>query len=91
MLTAIRAAAPSYGVFAGEWLQADPENPAATPEWNKAVQPLYAIPEATARAVPQYLTLGTNDPLISDEMCTQFMDALVAKGQRVSRWAGRWA
>ena len=40
-------------------------------------------PEASARSVPQYLTRGTKDPLISDAMCTEFMDALVAKGQRV--------
>ncbi|MDQ8203482.1 alpha/beta hydrolase [Pelagicoccus sp. SDUM812003] len=83
MLAAIRAAAPSYGVFAGEWLKADAENPEATAEWDRAIQPLHAIPNASDRAIPQYLTLGTEDPLISDEMCTQFMDALVAKGQRV--------
>jgi acetyl esterase/lipase len=83
MWTAIRAAAPSYGVFAGEWLKADPENPAADESWNRAVEPLHAIPEASMRAVPQYLTVGTKDPLISDEMCAEFMDALVAKGQRV--------
>ncbi|EDY82848.1 hypothetical protein VDG1235_2471 [Verrucomicrobiia bacterium DG1235] len=83
MLSAIQAAAPSYGVFAGEWLKADAENPKATAKWDKAVQPLHSIPSASDRAVPQYLTLGTQDPLISDEMCTQFMDALVAKGQRV--------
>lgn len=83
MLTAIRAAAPSYGVFAGEWLKADPENPASDESWNRAVQPLYAIPEASVREVPQYLTLGTKDPLISDEMCATFMDALTSKGQRV--------
>ena len=35
------------------------------------------------RAVPQYLTRGTKDPLIGDDMCTGFMEALVAKGQRV--------
>lgn len=83
MLRAIRAAAPSYGVFTGQWLRADPENPAADAAWDRAVQPLHAIPAATERAVPQYLTLGTKDPLITDEMCAEFMDALVAKGQRV--------
>lgn len=83
MLVAIQAAAPSYGVFTGEWLKADAENPKATADWDKAVQPLHSIPAASDRTVPQYLTLGTKDPLISDEMCAQFMDALVAKGQRV--------
>ncbi|AOS44233.1 Carboxylesterase NlhH [Lacunisphaera limnophila] len=83
MLVAIRAAAPSYGVFAGAWLKADPENPAADASWDQAVQPLHAIPAATGRAVPQYLTRGTRDPLITDAMVTEFMDALVKAGQRV--------
>jgi acetyl esterase/lipase len=83
MLVAIKAAAPSYGVFAGPWLMADPANPAADAAWDRAVQPLYAIPAATVRAVPQYLTRGTQDPLIKDEMCKEFADALVQAGQRV--------
>ena len=83
MLTSIRAAAPSYGVFAGAWLKADEGNPAADENWNRAVQPLYAIPEAAVRTVPQYLTRGTKDGLITDAMCAEFMTALVAKGQRV--------
>ncbi len=83
MLTAIRAAAPSYGVFDGDYLKAAPENPAATADWDRAIRPLHAIPEATVRPVPQYLTRGTQDQLITDAMCTAFMDALVARGQRV--------
>ena len=83
MLTAIRAAAPSYGVFAGEWLKADPENPKSDESWNRAIMPLHSIPEATMRAVPQYLTRGTKDSLVTDKMNAEFMEALVAKGQRV--------
>jgi acetyl esterase/lipase len=83
MSAAIRAAAPSYGVFAGDWLKADPENPATEPSWDRAVQPLHAIPRVAERAVPQYLTRGTRDPLITDAMVTEFMDALVKAGQRV--------
>jgi acetyl esterase/lipase len=83
MLTAIRAAAPSYGVFAGEWLKVDPENPASDESWNRAIMPLYSIPEVSVRAAPQYLTRGTKDSLITDKMNAEFMDALVAKGQRV--------
>jgi acetyl esterase len=82
MQKANRAAAPSYGVFAGDWLKADPENPAADATWNRAIQPLHCIPAASDRAVPQYLTRGTKDPLINDAMCVEFMEALVAKGQR---------
>ena len=33
--------------------------------------------------MPQYLTRGTRDPLITDAMVTEFMDALVKAGQRV--------
>lgn len=83
MLTAIRAAAPSYGVFEGQWLKADAENPAADESWNRAIMPLHSIPPASVRSVPQYLTRGTKDPLISDKMNADFMAALVAKGQRV--------
>lgn len=83
MLKAIRAAAPSYGVFAGQWLRADPENPASSEAWDRAVQPLFAIPEAGVRAVPQYLTRGTRDPLITDAMVSEFMQALAKAGQRV--------
>jgi acetyl esterase/lipase len=82
MLTAIKTAAPSYGVFGGPWLRADAESPAADESWNRGVQPLYSIPEASARAVPQFLTRGTLDPLIKDEMCKEFVDALVKAGQR---------
>jgi dienelactone hydrolase len=80
--TAIRAAAPSYGVFGCPWVRADAENPAADESWNRGVQPLYSIPEASVRAVPQFLTRGTLDPLIKDEMCKEFVDALVKAGQR---------
>lgn len=70
-------------MFAGQWLKADPENPAADEAWNRSVQPQYSIPEASVRAVPQYLTRGTKDSLISDKMCAEFVEALGAKGQRV--------
>ncbi len=33
--------------------------------------------------MPHYLIRGTQDPLISDENVTAYMDALVEKGQRV--------
>lgn len=83
LLNAIRAAAPSYGVFAGNFLKADADNPAADESWNRAIMPLYSIPEAATRAVPQYLTRGSQDTLITDAMNAEFMTALVAKGQRV--------
>jgi acetyl esterase/lipase len=79
---AIKAAAPSYGVFSAAQLNPyDPEH-ASDPAWKAAIAPLSHIPPATERAVPQFLTRGTLDPLIKDEMVKEFIDALVKAGQR---------
>ncbi len=83
LLAAIKGAAPSYGVFGGPFLNHFSEDPKADDSWKAAIAPLMHIPKASERAVPQYLTRGTNDPLIQDEMCRTFMDALVKAGQRV--------
>ena len=83
MLTSIKAAAPSYGVFGGQLLNHYSEDPAADSTWKDAVAPLSNIPDAKERAVPQYLTRGTQDPLIRDEGVKEFVDALVKAGQRV--------
>lgn len=83
MMTAIRAAAPSYGVFGGKLLNHLSDDPAANDTWKEAVAPLSHIPKASERAVPQYLTRGTNDLLITDEAVKEFVDALVKAGQRV--------
>lgn len=83
MLASIKAAAPSYGVFGGPFLNHYAEDPAADSTWQAAISPIYHIPAAAERAVPQYLTRGTQDPLISDEMVSSFMMALVDAGQRV--------
>jgi len=83
MLTSIKAAAPSYGVFGGSLLNHYSEDPAADDTWKEAVAPQSNIPEAKVREVPQYLTRGTLDPLIKDEAVKEFVDALVKAGQRV--------
>jgi acetyl esterase len=83
MLVAIQAAAPSYGVFGGPLLSHHAEDPAANDAWTAAIAPILHIPKATERAVPQYLSRGTQDPVITDEMCKTFVDALVQAGQRV--------
>ena len=83
MLAAIKAAAPSYGVFGGRFLNHYSEDPAADDSWRDAISPVKHIPNASDRAVPQYLTRGTRDGLINDEMVTEFMNALVDAGQRV--------
>jgi acetyl esterase len=83
MLASIKAAAPSYGVFGGPLLSHHSDNAAASDAWTAAIAPINHIPKSSERAVPQYLTRGTKDPLILDDMCKAFMDALVNAGQRV--------
>jgi acetyl esterase/lipase len=82
MLKAIKAAAPSYGVFGAAQLNPYSEEHAKDPAWKEAIAPLSHIPPATERAVPQYLVRGTRDQLIRDEMVKEFTDALVKSGQR---------
>lgn len=83
MMKAIKAAAPSYGVFGGSLLNPYSEEHANDPAWKEAIAPLAHIPPATERSVPQFLTRGTNDRLIQDAAQKEFVDALVKAGQRV--------
>src|SRR5262249_2231953 len=82
MMKAIKAAAPSYGVFSAAMLNAYSNDPAADQSWKEAIAPLSHIPLATERSVPQVLTRGTRDPLITDAGVKEFVDALVKAGQR---------
>jgi acetyl esterase len=83
MMAAIKGAAPSYGVFGARMLNHYSEDPAADSTWTMAIAPLYNIPDAAERQVPQYLTRGSRDPLITDEEVTGYMEALVEAGHRV--------
>ena len=83
MMASIKAAAPSYGVFGGALLQHYSDNPSANETWKDAISPISNIPDAKERAVPQYLTRGTNDVLIKDPDVKAYVDALVKAGQRV--------
>jgi acetyl esterase len=83
MLSAIKAAAPSYGVFSSSLLGQFADDPSADASWKEAIAPLSHIPKAFERSVPQYLTRGTRDPLITNAAVTEFVDALVKAGQRV--------
>ena len=83
MLKAIKAAAPSYGVFSAAQLNPYSDEHVNDQAWKNAVAPLSHIPSATERAVPQFLTRGTRDRLISDAAVKEFVDALVEAGQRV--------
>jgi acetyl esterase/lipase len=83
MLRGIKAAAPSYGVFSAARLNPFSDDHRDDLAWKEAVAPLSHIPNATQRSVPQFLTRGTRDRLITDEAVTEFVDALVTAGQRV--------
>lgn len=83
MTAAIKAAAPSYGVFSAASLNTYSDNPAADASWKEAIAPLSHIPKASERSVPMFLTRGTQDRLISNASVTEFVDALVKAGQRV--------
>jgi acetyl esterase/lipase len=82
MMKAIKAAAPSYGVFGAAQLNPYSDEHASDPAWKEAIAPLSHIPPATERAVPQYLVRGTRDQLIRDEYVKEFTEALVKAGQR---------
>lgn len=82
MTAAIKAAAPSYGVF--ENLNAYSSDPAADrTALSHAVSPINFVPDVSERAVPQFLTRGTNDGLIRDQNVQKYIDVLKAKGQTV--------
>lgn len=80
---AIKAAAPSYGVFGATQLAPFLDDPAADQASKEAVAPLTHIPPIAERSVPQFLTRGTQDRLIQDSGVKEFVDALVKAGQRV--------
>jgi acetyl esterase len=83
MISAIKAVAPSYGVFSAELLKKFAERPDDEDSWAEAIAPESHIPDVKERAIPHYLTRGTEDPLITDEAVKSYMDALVKAGQRV--------
>ncbi|WP_321347777.1 alpha/beta hydrolase [uncultured Draconibacterium sp.] len=77
---AIKAAAPSYGVFYAEnFAQFLSQTDQAY--WD-AVSPIKHVPNISERAIPHFLTRGTEDALISDEIVQSYTDALEAAGQK---------
>ncbi|WP_203532599.1 alpha/beta hydrolase [Draconibacterium halophilum] len=83
MMAAIKAAAPSYGVFGSDRLNHYSEDPKADDSWKEAIAPLSNIPNAEEREIPHYLTRGTKDGLIPDDGVKRYVDALVEAGQHV--------
>ncbi len=77
---AIKAAAPSYGVydaanFANFITQTDQA-------YRDAISPIKNVPNINERSVPHFLLRGTQDPLITDEAVQAYVDVLTAAGQR---------
>jgi len=81
LMSAIKAAAPSYGVFGAQMMAGVLRGQSEAVI--KAVSPQDNIPTAKDRAVPQYLLRGTEDRLIADAGVQAFADALKAAGQSV--------
>ena len=85
LTSAIKGVAPTYGVFEFNMPNVQQMlglNDAGDEEIG-AISPIDNIPNANEFEVPHYLIRGTQDPLISDENVTAYMEALVGKGQRV--------
>lgn len=79
LATAIKAVAPSYGVFTPKMLEFRfKEYP-----FRNEIAPINHIPEASQRAVPQFLLRGSEDGLIKDEEVKAYERALAKAGQRV--------
>ena len=79
VVSALKAAAPSYGVFSEQALG---RNAGSQGEALKAVAPQSNVPNIKERAVPQFLLRGTVDTLIQDAAVQSYADALKAAGQR---------
>jgi acetyl esterase len=76
---AVKAVAPSYGVFANVD-DFDPDH-----EWNEHVSPIDNVPDSSVRVLPpQHLTRGSMDFLISAQSLLNYQAALTAAGQSSS-------
>ena len=78
-LLAIKAAAPSYGVFDRGSLKRFAAG--LDEEGQKAIAPNDNIPSVKSRAIPQYLVLGTLDRTVGREPMEKYVENLKAAGQ----------
>jgi acetyl esterase/lipase len=79
ILAALKASAPSYGVFSEAGLTRSSK---LTGDALKAISPQDNIPNLKDRPVPQFLLRGTVDTVISNAEVQGYTDALKAAGQR---------
>ena len=80
-LMAIKAAAPSYGVFDRGSLARFVSG--LSEEEQKLVAPNENIPSVKDRAIPQYLVLGTLDRTVGREPMEEYVENLKTAGQKV--------
>lgn len=78
---AVRAAAPSYGVYHAEFFSKYLQQ--TDPDYHHAVSPANYIPKITERTIPHFIVRGTKDGLITDGMVQPYVDLLKEAGQRV--------
>ena len=78
-LMAIKAAAPSYGVFDRANLVRFASD--LDEAGQKAIAPDDNIPSVKKRAIPQYLVLGTLDRTVKREPIERYVENLKASGQ----------
>ena len=78
---AVKAVAPSYGVYDAKNLASFLEQ--KDEAYHHAVSPAKHIPQADDRAIPHFIVRGTQDFLISHEMIQSDVDHLQTAGQRV--------
>ena len=79
-LMAIKAAAPSYGVFDQANLVRFAQD--LDDAGQKAIAPDSNIPQVKSRAIPQYFVLGTLDRTVKREPIEQYVEHLKAAGQK---------
>lgn len=75
---AMKAAAPSYGVFIEESLKGRVSDQGAL----SAITPINHIPKVSVRKVPQYLLIGDQDRVVSVDGVKEYAEALQKAGQR---------
>lgn len=80
---ALKAVAPSYGVFDRKMLSRSLGTIVTemSEEGIAVICPIENIPMAVDRSIPHYLVRGTDDPLIRDSDVRDYTEALTAAGQ----------
>jgi len=82
IMTSIKAAAPSYGVYGGKMIESHARGQSA--EWAKAIAPIHTVPDVSKRWLPQFILRGTKDRLIKHEAVIDYVEVLKKKGQFVT-------